>query len=98
MTPHRRSPRPLDFALEDLRDSVAPDTVLAAVQRVWPQAVGAAIAAEATPSAERAGVLTVSCAASVWAQELDLMGPAILARLNELLGRPAIDRLRCISL
>ena len=98
MTRHRRSPRSLSFALEDFRDGVAPDTVLAAVQRIWREAVGPAIAAEASPTAERSGVLTVSCAASVWAQELDLMGPAILARLNELLGAPAISRLRCISL
>lgn len=97
MTRHRRSPRSLSFALEEFRDSVAPDTVLAEVQRVWLEAVGEAIAVEATPSAERSGVLTVSCAASVWAQELDLMGPAIVSRINELLGRPAIERLRCIS-
>jgi len=31
----------------------------------------------------RGGVLTVSCTASVWAQELDLMGPSIVERLNE---------------
>jgi predicted nucleic acid-binding Zn ribbon protein len=98
MTRHRRSPRSLNFALEELRDSVEPDTVLAAVQRVWLEAVGPAIAAEASPSAERRGVLTVSCAASVWAQELDLMGPMIMARLNELLETHAIERMRCISL
>ena len=98
MTRHRRSPRSLSFALDDFRDSVAPDKVLAAVQRDWSEAVGPAIAAEASPTGERNGVLTVSCAASVWAQELDLMGPAILARLNELLGTGAIERLRCISL
>lgn len=97
MTRHRRSPRPLGFALENFRDSVAPDTTLAQVQRVWLQAVGPAIAAEAAPSSERGGVLTISCAASVWAQELDLMGPAILARLNELLEHPGISRLRCIA-
>jgi predicted nucleic acid-binding Zn ribbon protein len=97
VTRHRRSPRPFSFAVEDLRDRVAPDTLLAEVQRVWPAAVGPAIAAEATPNSERNGVLTVSCTASVWAQELDLMGPAILARLNELLGRPAVERLRCIA-
>ncbi len=97
MTRHRRSPRSLSFAVEDLRDRVAPDTLLAEVQRVWPAAVGPAIAAEATPKSERSGVLTVSCTASVWAQELDLMGPAIVARLNELVGRPAIERLRCIA-
>jgi predicted nucleic acid-binding Zn ribbon protein len=98
MTRHRRSPRSLSFALENFRDNVEPDTVLAAVQRVWLEAVGPAIAAEASPSAERGGVLTVSCAASVWAQELDLMGLEIMARLNGLLGTEAIERMRCISL
>ena len=42
-------------------------------------------------------MLTVSCSASVWAQELDLMGPAIVERLNGLLERardhpPAVRR------
>ena len=41
----------------------------------------------AKPVAERAGVLTVSCESSVWAQELDLMSDAIRERLNERLTR-----------
>ena len=47
--------------------------------------------------AERGGVLTVSCSASVWAHELDLMAPAILERLNELLRDQRITRLRCVA-
>lgn len=97
MTMRRRSPRPLGQALDGVRDRLAPDTVLAAVQRGWQEAVGESIAANATPTAERAGVLTVACTASVWAQELDLMGPMVVARLNGLLGGPQIVRLRCIS-
>ena len=87
----------MGFALDSLRDELAPATVLAEVQRLWPQAVGAAIAAEAVPSRERGGVLTVSCSASVWAQELDLMGPAIVTRLNELLSGSPLTRLRCVA-
>jgi predicted nucleic acid-binding Zn ribbon protein len=87
----------MTFALEALRDDLAPATVLAAVQRAWPEVVGAAIAAEAAPSAERRGVVTVSCSAAVWAQELDLMAPAILARLNGRLGGAQIERLRCVA-
>jgi predicted nucleic acid-binding Zn ribbon protein len=98
MTTYRRSPRPLGPALEMLRDTMAPATLLAQIQRVWPQAVGAAIAGEATPSQERGGVLTVSCSASVWAHELDLMGPVILSRLNELLDGGAVERLRCVTI
>jgi predicted nucleic acid-binding Zn ribbon protein len=98
MSQWRRSPRPLGAALEPVRDRLAPETVLAEVQRWWPAAVGDAIAAQASPTAERAGVVTVTCAASVWAQELDLMGPQIVARLNELLGAEQVARLRCVTL
>ena len=51
---------------------------------------GTAIAGEARPTAERGGDVTVSCSASVWAQELDLMAPAILERLNCALRRRVI--------
>jgi predicted nucleic acid-binding Zn ribbon protein len=97
MSPSRRSPRPIGLALERARGGWAPETVLAEVQRVWSQVVGAAIAAEASPTRERAGVVTVSCSASVWAQELDLMGPSIVERLNEALGGERIERLRCVA-
>jgi predicted nucleic acid-binding Zn ribbon protein len=85
-------------AFAALRDELAPETKLAEVQRVWGEAVGEAVAAQARPTAERAGVLTVSCSASVWAQELDLMASAILERLNHLLGSGEMVRLRCIAI
>jgi predicted nucleic acid-binding Zn ribbon protein len=93
----RRSPRPIGLALESERREWAPETLLAEVQSVWRDAVGAAIAAEAQPSRERAGVLTVSCTASVWAQELDLMAPTIVERLNAILHSERITRLRCVA-
>lgn len=98
MSRWRRSPRTLGAAVERMRDELAPQTVLAEVQRIWPQAVGDAIAGEAQPTAERGGVLTISCSASVWAQELDLMAPAILERLNQALATGRIERLRCVAL
>jgi len=94
---HRPSPRRLAFALDALRDELAPETLLAEVQRAWPTAVGDAIGAEARPMRERGGVLTVACSASVWAHELDLMAPAILERLNALLRGRRIVRLRCVA-
>ena len=94
----RRVPRPVGLAMDGLRDELAPETLLAEVQRVWREAVGPAIAGEAQPPAERAGVLVVSGSAWVWAQELDLMGPAILERLNEALGAQRLGRLRCITM
>jgi predicted nucleic acid-binding Zn ribbon protein len=78
----RRAPRPAGVAVAALTSRLAPRTALAEVQRVWPVAVGAAIAAEAQPTAEHDGVVTVSCNSAVWAQELDLMGPDLVARLN----------------
>ena len=98
MTRRRRSPRSLGLAVERVRDELAPQTLLAEVLRNWPEAVGAPIASEARPSAERNGTLTVSCSAAVWAQELDLMAPIILERLNALLLSGQIVRLRCVAL
>ena len=97
MTRSRRAPRPISLAIERVQGELAPDTLLAQVQSAWREAVGSAIAAQATPTSERGGVLTVSCSASVWAQELDLMSPAILERLNERLGESRITRLRCVA-
>ena len=97
MSSSRRSPRQIGLALAPLQHAWAPETVLAEVQRIWPQTVGDAIAAEARPVSERAGVLTVACSASVWAQELDLMSPVILERLNGGLRRGRVQKLRCLS-
>ena len=65
------------------------------MQEVWERATGPAIAAAARPTAERDGVLTVSCEAAVWAQELDLMAGELVPRLNAALGAEAIRELRC---
>jgi predicted nucleic acid-binding Zn ribbon protein len=97
MTARRRSPRSLGIALGSLADELAPDTLLAEVQRVWASTVGAGIAGQAQPTAERGGVVTVSCAASVWAQELDLMGPQIIEQLNLALAGERVTRLRCVA-
>lgn len=93
----RLAPRPIGVALDELRSQWEPDTLLAAVQRVWPSTVGQTIAEAAQPTAERGGVLTVSCTAAVWAQELDLIAPTILERLNEALPKGGIGRLRCVA-
>ncbi|MGO9909179.1 MAG: DciA family protein [Solirubrobacteraceae bacterium] len=98
MTSYRRSPRRAALAFDHVRAELAPATLLAEVQQAWRGAVGAAIALEAQPTRERGGVVTVSCSASVWAQELDLMAPAILERLNHRLRSGQVSRLRCVAL
>ena len=91
----RRAPRPAGEAMRGLLDALAPETLMADVQRVWPRVVGETIAAEATPTGDRGGTLTITCRSAVWAQELDLMGPELVDRLNAALGREAVVALRC---
>jgi predicted nucleic acid-binding Zn ribbon protein len=91
----RPAPRSLSTALEGLTSAIAPATTLARVQEVWERATGPSIAAVARPVAEHGGVLTVSCQAAVWAQELDLMAGVLVPRLNDALGVEAIRELRC---
>ena len=93
----RPAPRSLSTALEGLTSAIAPATTLARVQEVWERATGPSIAAVARPVAEHGGVLTVTCQAAVWAQELDLMSATIVERLNESLDGGRITRLRCVA-
>ena len=91
----RREPRPLGLAVAALAERLAPQTLLAEIQVVWAEAVGEVVAAQAEPTGERDGVLVVTCSSAVWAQELDLMAPDLVARLNGLLGGEAVRALRC---
>jgi predicted nucleic acid-binding Zn ribbon protein len=91
----RRAPRPLALALAGLTDGLTPTTTLARVQRTWPQVVGPVIARAGSPTAERDGVLTVTCADAVWAAELDMMSAELIARLNRALEGELIHKLRC---
>jgi predicted nucleic acid-binding Zn ribbon protein len=78
----RRAPRALATAIGEALERAEPATLLAAVQRAWPAAVGEAIAREASPVAERSGVVTVACSSSAWAQELDLLGGRIVEKIR----------------
>jgi predicted nucleic acid-binding Zn ribbon protein len=90
----RRAPRPLAGAVGALADSLRPATGLAAIQAVWTDAVGAAIAREAQPVAERDGTVTVACTSAVWAQEIGLMGPSLCTAVNARLGGDLVTALR----
>jgi predicted nucleic acid-binding Zn ribbon protein len=96
----RLAPRPLSRALAGAVRDARPAGLLAAVQSAWPAVAGAALAAAATPSSEHAGTVTVECESSVWAHELDLLAPDLIARLNERLeeaGDPGrVERLRFV--
>jgi predicted nucleic acid-binding Zn ribbon protein len=75
----------------------APATTLARVQERWREVAGAVVAEEAEPVSERAGVVTVSCRSAVWAQELELLAPDLVARLNEAIGTEAVKGLRLVA-
>jgi predicted nucleic acid-binding Zn ribbon protein len=90
----RRAPRQASTAIRAARDRAAPRTDLAAAQAAWAGTVGEQLAAVATPVSGRSGTLTIECADSVWAQELDLMQGQLLERLREELGERAPSALR----
>ena len=94
-------PRPFGPALERVALAAAPATTLAAVQRHWPPTAGARVAAETEPIRERDGEVTIACRSSVWANELELLAPTLVDRLNEALepvpGNPPVRRLRFIT-
>ena len=91
----RRAPRPADEAMRGLLERLDPGTPLSAVQRVWRDAVGETIAGVAAPTGFAAGALRVTCESAVWAQELDLMGPELVARINAAIGADLVVALRC---
>jgi len=93
----RHAPRPLSVAVEALTEHLAPATLLADVQRVWEAAAGPAIAREASPLSERDRVVTLLCSSAVWMQEIDLMGPVLVAALNDALGSDRVRGVRCVA-
>ncbi len=87
----RRAPRPLGPALEALLARIAPASTLASVQAVWLAAAGPAVGAHGTPISERNGVLTVACDEAVWANEIELMGPDLVAAINAAVGAELLN-------
>lgn len=94
----RSAPRPLAVALEGVTRGGEPGTLLARVQSHWREVAGDVVADEAQPLSEREGRVTVECRSAVWAQELALLAPELVGRLNERLGAPsAVRSLRFVT-
>ncbi len=95
---HRFAPRRAGGAtgaVGRLVRELQPASLLAEVQRVWPTVVGPALAARATPTAARDGVVTVTCESAVWAHELTLMSGELIGLLDVRLGAGTVRQLRC---
>lgn len=67
------------------------------IGEVWPEALGERVGSRAMPLRLTGGELLVSVPDAVWRQELSLLAPEIVARLNEKLGGPVVQRLRLIG-
>jgi predicted nucleic acid-binding Zn ribbon protein len=91
-----KEPRQLTEALARVTARAAPATTIARLQGLWESVAGPLIAAEAEPISERGGVVTVACRSAVWANELELLAPDLVDRLNEALGTPAVASLRLV--
>src|SRR5918998_2375377 len=92
----RLAPRPLAEALRGVASDASPATLLAAVQAAWPGVAGEGLAQAAAPVSESGGVVTIACESGVWAQELELLGPDLLERLNAALDGPRVAKLRFV--
>jgi len=92
----RLAPRPLSTALAGVVRDAAPATLLARVQAVWTEVAGPKLALAATPVSEREGVVTVACESSVWAHELELLAPDLLAALEGRLDGRLATKLRFV--
>lgn len=90
----RRAPVRAGGSIAALVGGLEPASGLAALQRVWPRVAGEVVAAQAHPASEREGIVTVTCASSVWAQELSLMAPDLTERLNAALGSEFVREMR----
>jgi len=86
--------KPIGAALDRALDPVAPKTTLAELQRAWPAVVGPGIEAVTTVSEEREGTVTIECESTVWANELEMMGPQLLEKLRPLMGDRTPEKLR----
>ncbi len=71
-----------------------PEAMRWAAIGVWDEAVGEKVASHARPFAVSAGCLMVAVESSAWRQELHLMKPAILRRLNSMLGGEYLKDIR----
>jgi predicted nucleic acid-binding Zn ribbon protein len=90
----RRAPRSLAAALARVTAGLEPATALARVQGCWADVAGEAVAAVAQPVSERDGVVTVACESAVWAQELAMLSPDLLEKLDRALEDGRVRELR----
>jgi len=91
----RAEPKELKDLVQKVYPSKEPDDVKAIrAFGFWDKAVPASVAANARPVAFVRGTLIVHAATTVWAQEIDLLAPQLLASLKKLAPRSGVRRLK----
>jgi len=87
----RSQPRKVGSVVSKVLDDLGLDAAAAAFQlgERWEEAVGSEIARHCRPVAVRGRVLEARVDSSVWAQQLQLRVPEILAALRDVLGEEA---------
>ena len=66
----------------------------ARVHAVWPEVVGAAVAAATSPTTLRDGTLTVAVEGPEWATQLRYLDGSIVASITERVGPGLVERVR----
>ncbi|MFE0099266.1 DUF721 domain-containing protein [Streptomyces sp. NPDC059009] len=96
-----RDPLPLGSAINRLITERGWETPAAVggVMGRWPQIVGEDLARHCVPQKydEDDRVLTVQCDSTVWATQLRLMAPQLVARLNEDLGHGTVRLIKVLG-
>lgn len=92
---HRDEPAPIGSSLDRvLRSLRAPAArTVKTVFSEWPAVAGPTVAAHAQPVALRDGELLVEVDDPTWAAQLRWLEPELRARLEELPGKPRVDRI-----
>ena len=87
----RSQPRELSGVLGQVLDELGMDSAAAAfrIGERWSELVGADVAAHCRPTEVRGRLLEVEVESPVWAQQLQLQRPAMLAALRRELGEAA---------
>lgn len=86
-------------SLKDILGALLNDSSLpfnpddAHIWQIWTEAVGPAIARNASPLWIRKGRLRVKVSDPIWLQELSLAGEVIKEKLNDKLGRRAVEKI-----
>ncbi|MEV5593408.1 DciA family protein [Streptomyces sp. NPDC052496] len=96
-----RDPLPLGAAINRLITERGWETPAAVggVMGRWPQLVGPEVAQHCEPQKydEEARVLTVQCDSTVWATQLRLLAPQLVARLNQDLGQGTVKLIKVLG-